>query len=673
MEKYTNEVQKIITTCENIAFKFSHRLIGSEHLLLAFLKSNNVLSRELEVYNLNYEKVYKKVKSLYPANDSETLFMEYTLELRNVLENARVISNQYHEAEMSINSLAASLLISDNCLAYALMKKENVDIRKINQNIQSKMARKSEINTISDLHPLSEVKRDPLIGRENELTQLINALSRRNKPNAILIGEPGVGKTAIVEELANLLKNDKIPSLKNKTIYELDLASTVGGTKYRGEFEEKLKKIFQKVIEDGNCILFIDEIHNIIKAGGAEGAIDASNIIKPYLSRGEIQLIGATTEDEFQGIFEKDKALKRRFQIIKVNPSSVEETKVILKKNKHLYEQFYNFKIDDNVLDYIVEQADALLPNAYFPDKAIDILDNTCATYRNGIDQNKVDKTMQIFYKVSRNTQNKADGVIAQLKEKLLGQSKAISKIKKNLLMLDYGLKEKNRPLLSLMFAGPYGVGKLLSSRIIGENYFGTNNVIYLDMSSYQDFTSLSKLIGSNYSPNNQNNNSKLIKELKIHPRSLIILDEFEKAHNEVMDFFLQIINQGYFESEKGEIISCNNCMIILITSYSFNQDVFKYNMEIYDDNTIIRKLSSRFRWELLSSLDDIIVFNYLDKETRLNIAKKYFTENNYAFELANLDKIFTHSEEDYKRFGAKIISKECKEALIKEIFEKQH
>ena len=299
------------------------------------------------------------------------------------------------------------------------------------------MLRKSELDNVSDLHNLSLVKSDPLIGRNDEMQQLINALSRRNKPNAILVGEPGVGKTALVEELAKRLLENKIPSLNGKMIYELDLASTVGGTKYRGEFEEKVKKILKKVIDDGNAILFIDEIHNVIKAGGAEGAIDASNILKPYLSRNEIQIIGATTEDEFQTIFEKDKALKRRFQIIKMLPSSKEETLKILLHTKNLYEKHYNISIDDNLLSYIVNVSDNYLPTLFFPDKALDILDNSCVIANKKLTVDNINSTMETYYKINVNMSNKSDLALKKIKEKIVGQEEALEKIQQALTLVD--------------------------------------------------------------------------------------------------------------------------------------------------------------------------------------------------------------------------------------------
>lgn len=676
MEKYSSDVQKMISTCETVAFRFGHSLVGSEHLLLAFLKSDTVLNKELAVYKVTFDAVYKKVKDLYPRHESDPLYMEYTIELKNLLDNAALISKQYHEEVISLNALSVALLISESTMAYELLKKMKVDIRQINQSIQNKMARKSELASVSDLHNLSEVAKDPLIGRENELRQLINALSRRNKPNAILVGEPGVGKTAIVEELARMLKDGEIPSLKNKMIYELDLASTVGGTKYRGEFEEKIKKIIKKVMEDGNCILFIDEIHNVIRAGGAEGAIDASNILKPYLSRNEIQIIGATTEDEFQSVFEKDKALKRRFQVIKVEPSTESETREILHRIKGIYEKHYRLKIDDDILDYIVSLTSRSLPNFFFPDKAIDVLDNSCVVSKGTLEKETVDKTVESYYKICVNSDNKKEIVFNKIKEKIYGQNRALSKISDALALVDHQIYDRDKPMLNLLFLGPSGVGKTEIAKIIGETYFGKDNIIYLDMSSYQEINALSKLIGVGIGYNGQEINPKLVRELKAHPKSLILLDEIEKASNEVLDFFLQIMDQGFFDSAKGEKIDCRSAMIVMTSNYGFDSSLsFRMNLDSfsYADDYIFKQLQNRFRFEFLSRIDDIIVFDFLNETTRREIARGFLKEYRIDTEMADLEEILVHSPEEYAKFGARLIRRDCKKAILNRLIQKQN
>ena len=674
MEKFSIDAQKVIASCESIAFQLGHALVGSEHLLLAFLKGDNVITKELIKEKISFDSVYKKIKDLYPSNNNKPHYLEYTLEFKNLLDFSKNISRQYKEEKISIYSLGYALFCGENTMAYEILKKTKIDTKFLCNLLIQKLQKKSDLENVTDLHDLSQVNADPLIGRENEMIQLINALSRRNKPNAVLVGEPGVGKTALVEELARKLKNNEIPSLKNKQIYELDLASTVGGTKYRGEFEEKIKKILKKVIEDGNCILFIDEIHNIIKAGGAEGAIDASNIIKPYLSRGEIQIIGATTEDEFQSIFEKDKALKRRFQVIKVPPTSVSETKIILKSLKTIYEKFYSITISDELLDYIVDTTNNYLSSYYFPDKAIDTLDNACVIASNKLTKKDVNKTLEMFYKINLNDIKSKEEIIKKINNKIKGQHEAILKIKRAINLIDYKLYDQDKPILTLFLLGPSGVGKTEVSKIIGEVYCGKENIIYLDLASYQDYNSVNKLLGNHLS---NNENSKFVRELKKHPKSLIVLDEIEKANNEVLDLFLQIMDTGFFESAKGEKIDCRNTIIVMTSNFGYDKSLeFSLNISSSHHNieeTVLRKLQNRFRFEFLSRLDDVIVFKHLDLETRKNIAKDYISTFEFGKEFDDVSEVLVHSEEEYNLYGARLIHRDCKKALIDRFEEKNN
>ena len=406
---------------------------------------------------------------------------------------------------------------------------------------------------------------------------------------------------------------------------------------------------------------FIDEIHNVIKAGGAEGAIDASNILKPYLSRNEIQIIGATTEDEFQTIFEKDKALKRRFQIIKMLPSSKEETLTILLHTKNLYEKHYNITIDDNLLPYIVNVSDNYLPTLFFPDKALDILDNSCVIANKKLTMDNINSTIENYYKINVNMSNKSDLALKKIKEKIVGQEEALEKIQQALTLVDKNIYDKDKPLLSMLFIGPSGVGKTEISKIIGETYFSNENIIYFDMSSYQEFGSLNKLIG--YS---SDNNSKLVRELKAHPKSLIILDEIEKASNEVLDFFLQIFDQGFFDSSKGERIDCKNVMIIMTSNYGFDSNLsmkLNLNNNVLSENSVLKKLQNRFRYEFLSRIDEIVVFSFLNNDIQKEIAKNYL--NSLGMEFSCLDDVLIHSKEEYDKFGARLIKRDCKKAIL--------
>ena len=420
LEKFSLEAQRIISSAESLSFDLSHTSIGCEHFLLAILKiPDNILTIALKKYRITFKSVISDIKAFDSIKKNDIFFMEYDDNFKKLIDESQKESREFKEDKVSVNVMEIVFLKNLNGICREIFINNKVDINMLLALVIKNQRRHSELDRIIDLHDLSNIKKDPLIGRSNELQQLVMALKRRNKPNAILVGNPGVGKTAIVEELAQLLSKNKIPGLEGKRIYELDISSVVGGTKYRGEFEEKLKKIIKNVSDDGNAIIFIDEIHNIIKAGGAEGAIDASNILKPYLSRGDIQIIGATTVDEYHTIFEKDKALNRRFQIIYVDPSNKDETLNILNTLKPIYEDYYKLKIADNLTNYIVEVAEEFIPNMSFPDKAIDILDNSCVLAKNELTKENINKMVEKTYNVSISKDKKA----LLIKEKLEDES----------------------------------------------------------------------------------------------------------------------------------------------------------------------------------------------------------------------------------------------------------
>ncbi len=656
MEHFSKDAQKIIASCESIAFHFGHGLITSEHLLLAILKDKELpLTKELAKAKIDYDNVAKKIKNKYIKKDKDPLYMEYSVELKLLLTHADIIAKSSKEESVNLDAIIAAIFCETNSLAYELLFDLKVKMNDYKKTTNQK--RNIDIESIPDLYSMSNLKKDPLIGRENELQQLINALSRRNKPNAILVGAPGVGKTAIVEELASLLEEDKIPSLKNKRIYEFDIAATVGGTKYRGEFEEKIKKILKKVKEAQNIILFVDEIHNIVHAGGAEGAIDASNILKPYLSRGDIQMIGATTEDEFESFFEKDKPLKRRFQVIHVSPSTKEETNIILKKLKPIYEDYYHTKISDDVLEYIVDLADLYLKEQAFPDKAIDVLDNTLVMKQDTITKEDVEKTFALYYKIENIDEQKINRVCEALKKEIYGQNEALLNIK-NALKSALNQNANDSPSLSLLFVGPSGVGKSKAAFIIGETLYGKDNICYLNLSQYQDPYALNRLIINRINYGDEN---IFIKKIKNHPHTLLILDELEKANIEVLDFFTQILDNGGFYDANGKYIQMNNVMIIMLTNYGFEENLFSNEDPNYSLESIKRKLANYFRKELLSRLDDIILFSFLNKEAGKKIMGKYYDRVAQEFSLEFDNK-------EYRHYGARYLKKYIKNLNNKKI-----
>ena len=385
--KFSEEAQKILVEAKREMNELNHPYVGSEHLLLAILNQNNDLTKKLKKYNLTYKIFKDELINIVGVGTVKSEWYLYTPLLKRVLENA-IIESKETEEEVSVQSLLLSLLNEGEGVAIRIMLGLNIDINKLYNEISNKKQIKSSSKKkllISELAEDLTMKAknnelDPVIGRDNELQRLIEVLSRRTKNNPILIGDAGVGKTAIVEELARLIVNNEVPkSLKNKKIFSLDMASAVAGTKYRGEFEERIKKIVKEVEDNDDIILFIDEIHTLVGAGGAEGAIDASNIFKPSLARGKMRCIGATTINEYKEFIEKDNALDRRFQKVYIDEPNNENLKNILMKLKGIYEGYHGVKINENIIDKIMELSKRYIYDRCEPDKSIDILDEVCA------------------------------------------------------------------------------------------------------------------------------------------------------------------------------------------------------------------------------------------------------------------------------------------------------
>lgn len=666
LEKFSTQSQRVISIAEALAFELNHPTVGSEHLLLSFLKcQDNILAKELKKADIDYLFFREKVEKLY-TEEENNIYVQYTFELKEILTQAIRMSEKNKEAVVSIETLAICLINNKNVASEILMK-EGVNLTGVSKMINNSKKKKSELNSIVDLHLMGSDNKDPLVGRKQELRQLINALSRRNKPNAILVGEPGVGKSAIVEELAKLLLENKVPSLKNKMIYELDIASTVSGTKYRGEFEEKIKKIIKKVQDDSNAILFIDEIHTVVKAGGAEGAIDASNILKPYLSRGEIQLIGATTEEEFNSSFEKDKALKRRFQIIRVEETSEEETLNILKAIKPIYEKYYKIKVDDYLLNDIVLKSNKYLVNQKFPDKAIDLLDNSCVIAKNHLSQDNINSTLKDYYNVSISF-NRIDCLKEELNTMLIGQDLAIKNILNEFKIIESSPKNLDQPIGVFLFNGPSGCGKSLCAKTIGKCYFSSQHTITLNMNSYRDVNGLNRLINSS-SSNYLETVSPLVKGLTNCPNSLVIIEDIDHSSNEVKDFFYDVFDRGYFYDNRGNKVNCANAMFIMTSSIESNAySSFKSNLtarEKFKDNSVSKKLGESF----ISRVNAVIEFENLTSKNIKDIMGRYLTLNDIEFEVAIVDDAYLLSEEnEYSKSGARLAYKNIK----KKLFEKE-
>ena len=614
---------------------------------------------------------------LKPSKKAESLdnpfYLEYTKDILNIMTKSEKISKDKKEKKISSLSLSLALMSFESENLDSIYHILKVDKDTIVKTLEKAYRKSSELDSIIDLHRLGIRKLDPLIGRKEEIEELIKALRKRNKANAVLIGEPGVGKTHIVEHLAKKIEDGEIPELEDKKIYELDIASAVSGTKYRGEFEEKIKKIIKKVIEDGHTILFIDEIHNIVKAGGAEGAIDCANIIKPYLTRGEISIIGATTFDEYEKVFSEDKALKRRFQPIRIRPNTHAETAEILKSLLPLYQSFYNITIPENSIEQILTLTDRYASNEFYPDKAIDVLDNACLNSKNEVTEQIIIETIEKLYKVKVDFKPKAESVIDKISKEIKGQDNALYELKKNLKVIDNTLYDTNKPLGVYLFVGPSGVGKTQTAKLLAKYYFNSELSFFkIDMADYRDSSSLSRLNGTSPGYVGYKEVSPLVRQLKSFPHSLILLDEIEKASTSILDFFLNIFDEGYFIDGVGQKISTSNVIFVLTSNYSFDSDHLfssKINSSKSNMNQIRKVLEEKFRYEFLARLDDIILFDYLNEDAKKGILTECLRnykniDDSLALEISN-DILLTSNKAEINRYGARALKKIAKNKIL--------
>ncbi|MCI5745399.1 MAG: ATP-dependent Clp protease ATP-binding subunit [Erysipelotrichaceae bacterium] len=685
LNKFQDKTQKIIALSESIAFDLGQSSVGSEHLLLAILKSkDNKLKSLLEKEGIFFEEAKDEIIALFGKKSNKPFYMEYSIAYKTILENALAFSRKKGEDKVSIDSLSVALLEYKECVAVELLDKHTTKRLEIIDELKKQVKKNSELDAIFDLTNLNAkaLKHEPiLIHREKECNLLIEILLRKQKQNAIIIGDPGVGKTALVEYLAHLINKNQVPlALKDKTIYELDIASIIAGTKYRGEFEEKLKKILKKVKEDKNAIVFIDEIHNIIGAGGAEGAIDASNIIKPYLSRGDICCIGATTYDEYVKLFEKEKALERRFQIVRLEEPLVSQTIDILLALKNDFIKYHKIKINDQTIKDIVHLCDQYVFERKFPDKAIDVMDMACVRCKNEkkeeLDKDSIIEVIETNYNVKIEVLNKAQSLQESLNNVLLGQEDAIKNICNHIRCIELGIHDENRPLGVFLFIGATGVGKTETTKQIAKHYFGSEKkYIKLDMSEYSETASVTKLIGSPPGYVGFEKQSLLVDHIRNNPHSVVVLDEVEKAHIDVLDVFLNVFDEGYFFDSSKRKIDFTNSIIIMTSNLGFSEEMFHKNKIGYIDNKqqkedILQVIQRHFRPEFINRIDDIIFFDNLNDKVCKNLISRYIDEyqKKVSVELSK-EQIINNIVLDNEtlRYGARGIKRKVKKEILKQ------
>ena len=737
---FEEESRVILVAAKKEMQELKHPYIGSEHMLLAILNNDNDVSKKLKEYNIDYKGFKKEVINIVGIGAKENDLFLYTPLLKRVIENAIIDSKEFNSGEVSISNLFASLLEEGEGVALRILLSMNVDLDELysefNYNLTTKKKKKNKKLIIEEMGENLVEKAsclDPVIGREKEVKRLIEILSRRTKNNPILIGNAGVGKTAIVEELSRMIANNTVPiNLRNKKIISLDMASTVAGTKYRGEFEERLKKIIKEVEDNDDIILFIDEIHTLVGAGGAEGAIDASNIFKPALARNKLRCIGATTIDEYKKYIEQDSALERRFQKIIINEPNKNEVKNILNNIKPIYEKYHNVIISNEIIDMIVDLTSKYIFGRFEPDRSIDILDEVCAKVslkenknlkkylnlkkeyekinnekHNAIINNEYNKALEIkdyennvidkinkmelkLYEKNSNNVEKIDvaeviaaksnmpiyevikddkKIIKELEKSLnngiIGQDNALREVMKIAKKIKLGYTDNK--CYSMLFVGPSGVGKTLLANMFGKNM--NMNVIKLDMSEYIEEHSVSKIIGSPPGYVGYKEANTILDEIRDNPNTLLILDEIEKAHPNVINLFLQVLDEGKLKDSTGKIVRFDNSIIIMTS----NVGMYDNNMGFVLNKENMTKLKDSFSPQFINRINNIIYFNRLNEEAISKIVDIKLNEikNKYEIKLNKNIKNEVIELSDFKEFGARKIEKIIKDRLENQIIDK--
>lgn len=705
------EAQKILKNAKNEMIMLGHPYIGTEHLLLAILKSDTDLAKRLNQYSLAYDNFKDELCKVVGKTDKKSEFFLYTPLLRKVIENAIIDSKENNNGEVTEEHLFYALLDEGEGIAIRLLIGMNIDIESMYDDFSSSLIKKTNHSNkrkllVTELgfdmtSKVNDDTFDPVIGRDKEVKRVIEILCRRTKNNPILIGEAGVGKTAIVEELARRIAFEDVPNnLIGKRIISLDMATMVAGTKYRGEFEERMKKIVKEVEDNDDIILFIDEIHTLVGAGGAEGAIDASNILKPALARGNIHCIGATTTEEYKKFIEHDSALERRFQKVFINEPSIEETLNIISKLKPIYEKYHNVIVSDDVIKTIVDLSEKYIFDRNRPDKEIDILDEVCSMVsmkkskdsekkmdikkalsklekekNSYIIDNHIDKAYDIRKKETellsslndlelKSNENRSVITIKDVAyvinsrtnipvyEVMDNPSQSISELKDNLKKMIIGqdnaidsLMEMtkrikfgyNNRVYSTVFIGPSGVGKSALAKIFGSFLVGEDKFIRLDLSEYSDSTSVNKILGSSPGYVGYDDNKNILEEVRNNPNSVILLDEIDKAHPTVINLLYQILDEGKIKNSKGTIVRFDKAVIIMTTNGNYETNNIGFNKNNDGKISEVRNILGN---ALVNRIDDIIFFNTLKEDD----VKKIITNklNSLKNSYSNIDVLFT-------------------------------
>lgn len=775
--KFTEKSQKAILFAQEEARVAKHAYVGTEHILLGILREGTGFGAKVLVdCGVDYESAKKVILDIIPEGTEASDTIPYAPRTRKVFELAIEASHEENKRYVGTHHLILGMLRDGQGIAMIVLKKMGVSILDINERLSEIISNsdfkvidedKIETNLENEIYEkytsnLIQLARtghiDPLIGREYEIERILQVLSRRTKNNPVLIGEPGVGKTAIVEGLALKIANGDVPEIiADKIIRRVNMSSLIAGAKYRGDFEERINKLLKCAEEDNNTILFIDEMHTVIGAGASEGSMDASNILKPLLSKGELQIIGATTTKEYRKYIEKDSAFERRLMPITVEEPSVEETILMIKGIREKFEIHHNIRIPDESIETTVKLSNRYINDRFLPDKAIDVIDEAAskvnisaskkAGFRNKynnkigeVKENKINAVeLQDFEKaaelrdIQSNLQKeysnleeeyertRKEAVLTQeeirkvvsdwsnvpitkmtteeterlrnidenLKYKVKGQDEAIDVLARAVKRARLGIKDPNKPIGSFIFVGPTGVGKTYLAKCLAEELFGSpNDVIRLDMSEYMEKHSVSKLVGSPPGYVGFDDGGQLTDRIRSNPYSIVLFDEIEKAHPDVFNILLQILDEGRLTDSKGKTVSFRDAVIIMTSNagatrfrkkqtIGFDSKIGKNRDYENMKEIIFESLKTTFRPEFLNRVDEILVFKELSKEDIKDIVVIMLDEVNDRLQNVNIKAVFTDKVINYiaetgfnPDYGARPLKREIRKRIEDEIAE---
>lgn len=763
---YSKETELVLKEANKVARKLGQNFVGSEHMILALASVSDTTAYSILNNNgLDIAKVAHALKFILEPGGTVTREKDkYTETARQILEDAQAEATRLSSDEVGTEHLLLAILKVQSCVAVRLMQIEKINIQKVYIDIlmtcgMDANAAKKEYASVKkkkaklgvSTPTLDKYSRDitmearhgnldPVVGREKEIQRVMQILSRRMKNNPCLVGEPGVGKTAVVEGIAYMISRGNVPdTVKGKRLLSLDISGMLAGSKYRGEFEDRIKKVIQEVMMSGDVILFVDELHTLVGAGDAEGAIDASNILKPSLSRGEIQMIGATTIAEYRKYIEKDAALERRFQPVNVEEPTRDEAVDILKGLRSCYEQHHGVEISDEAVEAAVDLSVRYITDRFLPDKAIDLMDEACSRRRLGfsalgivqdrsvaelatldsdletalisgnieeaanirhrqeelakktarsqlagrhsiiVGENDIADVVSVWTKipVSKLTEKESkrlEKLETELHKRVVGQEEAVSAVAKAIKRSRVGLKDPRRPIGTFLFLGPTGVGKTELSKALADVVFGSEDaLIRVDMSEYMEKHSVSKLIGSPPGYVGFEEGGQLSEKVRTNPYSVILFDEIEKAHSDVFNILLQVLDDGHITDSQGRKVDFKNTIIIMTSNTGAQRIIDPKQLgfvTVQDDNkehedmkkNVMDELKRTFKPEFLNRIDDTIVFHALSEKNVRDIAGLMLKElKNRVQAQMDIELKFTDNMKKYifekgydKKYGAR-------------------